>query len=303
MFLKRVESCLFAVAIAITAFGTSSFLFQSETSKKIEFINSLKQYAQDHLELDFKKSFYSEWTKDEGLNYYLYVSEPDAVDLPSGSSDFMFFGTEKELVLKKQKELIDQGFHTLIYTREGPHDYTLTNSLLSFSNESIAFIIFHDATHQHFNKHGKLSLKLEEATCEVMGSFGAKFYASKNNQLESKAVKKMNRLLEKTYEQINKSVELIGENESKNEIIYRRFENRMFNDYNKSDAFIKERFIHPVNNAYLLKNQYYSKYYELVKQVAIKDKYISTFLHTMEHLPRNEEKAVEALRKHLSKNE
>lgn len=272
------------------------FAEQSDTARKLELIKDLKLFAKEHLELDFKKDFYSDWSLDDKLHYYLYVSSADKVQSPPEIKDYLYFGANHDGALAKQKEYIEAGYHTLIYSREAAHDYTITNSLLSFSDECLALVIFHDATHQHLSKHGRLSVKLEEATCEVMGTFGAQFYAEKHDVLDLKKVKKLNKLLDKTYIQVNKLITMVSDDKTKNEQIYRRFENRMFGDFERGNAFLKERFIHPVNNAYLLKNQYYAEYFKLIKSVAEKDKFISTFLYTMEHLPKKEEKAVAELR-------
>ena len=268
---------------------------ESLTNQKISLIESLTTYAKEHMELSLKNNFFSEWAENEEFHYYLYVSEPNKVLCPKGVNEYIYFGTDEEAAEKEQKEFVDQGMHTLIYKREGAHDFTLTNSLLGYSNECIALLIFHEASHQHFAKKAKLSLGLEESACEVMGVFGATFFAERFDDVDLRKVKKVVKLLEKTYKTINEIILGISEDADGNEKLYRKLEAKLFSSFKKSDSFIQQRFIHPVNNAYLLKNQFFSKRYELLKSVAERDKYINTFLSTLENLPKKEERAVEEL--------
>ncbi len=282
--------------IGLSVLPSISFGKESLTNKKTELINSLISYAKDHMELILKKDFFTEWSDNEDYHYYLYVSEPNKVECPKEVKDYLYFGTDKDLAVAKQKEFVEAGKHTLIYKREGAHDFTITNALLNYSNESLAFLIFHEASHQHFDKKTKLSIDLEEAACEVMGGFGAKFYAERFDEVDSKKVKRLVKLIEKTYELINNTAGKITDDLNSNDKLYRKLESKLFPEFYKSDAFIQQRFIHPVNNAYLLKNQFFAKRYELVKSVAEKDKFINTFLYTLENLPKKEEKAIEELK-------
>ena len=203
------------------------------------------------------------------------------------------------MAIKNQKYYLGKGYHTLLYTRDGAHDFTVTNSLLAYDNESVALLIFHEAAHQHFKK-SKMNLFLEEGACEVFGTFGAQFFAEINDTVDLKKVKKLNNILEKSYEVINKTIVRIGADEDLNEKLYRILENNLFNDFKDSGSFIQQRFIYPVNNAYLLKNQYFAEHFDLLKKVAKKDKFINTFLYTLESLPKKEEKAIEVLKSKLS---
>lgn len=273
-----------------------SFGKESLTNQKINLINALVAYAKEHMELIVKKDFFADWSSNEDPHYFLYVSEPDRVEAPKGVNEYLDFGTDKNAARAKQKEFIEAGKHTLLYSREGAHDFTITNALLGYSNESIALLIFHEASHQHFGKKAKLSLSLEEAACEVMGTFGAKFYAERNDTVDIKKVKKLVKLIEKAYQVFNETATKVTSDQAANDRLYARLESKLFNDFHKSDAFIQQRFIHPVNNAYLLKNLFFSRDFQLLKLVAEKDKFINTFLYTLESLPKKEDKAIEALK-------
>lgn len=287
-------------AVGLTLLPDLIWAKDSETNKRILFINSLIDYGREHLEMDLKESFYQGWSEDEDLNYYLYLSHTDRIESPKGVKNYLVFGTDKEAALKQQKEYINQGYHTLLYTRNGKHDHKLTNVLLSYSKEATAFDIYHEATHVHLHKHGKLSPNIEEAACDVMGAFGAKFYAERNEDVSLKKVAKQNSVLEKANKEILKYAALISDDQTENNKVHLKLENKIFKLFSKSDQFFKNRFIHPVNNAYLLMALKYAKHYSLLKDVAIQDKYISTFLYTLESLPKKEEKALEKLKAKLA---
>lgn len=285
--------------VGLSLFPSLVVAAQSDTDLKLELLNALKLYAKEHLELDFKKSFFSKWSEDESMHYYLYVSSADKVSAPEGMKDFEYFGSNKEAATAQQKKHVEKGLHTLLYKRSGADDFTITNSLLSFSPESMALLVFHAATHQHFGKHAKLSLPVEEALCEVMGVFGAQFFAQRNESVDENGVKRLTKTIERSYKLINETIPNISSDVAQNDKLYRKIEHKLFSDFYNADAFIQQRFIHPVNNAYLLKNQYFAKYYELIKSLAEKDKFIGTFLYNTERLPKAELEAIEKVKELL----
>jgi len=289
-------------AIGFILFPYLSWAKESETNKKIGFIKNLVNYGVDKLGLDLKKEFFTKWGEDEDTNYFLYLSSTIKIEAPKGMGNYLYFGNDKDLAQKTQREYIDNGFHSLLYTRIGKHQPELTNNLLTYSNTAIAFNIYHEAAHMHIKNHVKISSKLEEAACDIIGTMGAQFYAEKNENLDLDLVKKQNVTLEKANKEINKFAALITDNTEANDKVHRKLERILFKLFKKSDNFFKNRFIHPVNNAYLLMMLNYCSYYELMKKVAINDVHINTFLQTLEQLPKNEEKAIIKLKEKIRTN-
>lgn len=294
----------FLIKGSLGAFGLAMFPYftwgkESFTEKKIQFINRLVLYGREHLELDIPSDFYTQWSEDEELHYYIYVSEIHSITPPKGIKSHLYFGNDKELALEKQKEYIQAGFHTLLFARQGKHEPKISNTLLSYSEPAIAFNIYHEAAHMHLKKNAKIAYQIEEAACDVMGNFGGKFYAERNKDLKLKEVEKQIDLIEKTNQLINGAAQKIGDNTEENNQIYLALELKIFKLFENKDRFLQDRFRHPINNAYLLMALNYCKYYDLLKQVAIKDKYINTFLFTLENLSKNEEKAIEQLQNKL----
>ena len=289
-------------AIGFSLFPYLSWAKESETNKKIGFIKNLVHYGIDKLGLDLKKEFFTIWGEDEDINYFLYLSSTIKIEAPKGLKNYLYFGNDKELAQKTQREYIDKGFHSLLYTRIGKHQPELTNNLLSYSNTAIAFNIFHEATHMHIKNHVKISSKLEEAACDIIGTMGSKSYAEKNETLELKLVEKQNATLEKANKEVIKFAALITDDPEANDEVHRKLEHILFKLFKNSDNLFKNRFIHPVNNAYLLMILNYCSYYELMKKVAIKDVHINTFLQTLKQLPKNEEKAIVKLKEKIRTN-
>jgi hypothetical protein len=265
---------------------------ESLTNQKINLINQLKDHASGEMEMKLRKDFFLKWSENEVSQHYLYVSEPNRVACPKDINQYIFFGANKKKAELKQKEYIDKGFHTLLYKRAGSHDFTITNSLLSNSNESLSLLIFHEAAHQHLSKKAQLSLSLEESSCEVIAFYGARSFSQSFKEVDQKKINKIIEILEKSYELINQVSSSISDDMSKNQKLYFELEKHLFSSQNSNDFFMQQRFIYPVNNAYLLKNQFFSKRYELVKAVAKKDKTLNHFVSTLEKLPKNESKAL-----------
>lgn len=273
---------------------------ESLTSQKINLINQLTTYASGEMELKLRKDFFSKWSKNEDYHYYLYVSESNKVACPKEINQYLFFGADKENAESKQIEFIDNGFHTLLYKREGAHDFTITNSLLENSNESLALLIFHEAAHQHLSRKAQLGLSIEEASCEVIAFYGARSFSQVFNEVDQKKLNNIIKRLEKAYELINKVSSSISDDIVKNQKLYFELEKNLFSSLKSNDFFMQQRFIYPVNNAYLLKNQFFSKRYKLIKAVAKKDKTLISFVSTLEKLPKNGLKALDQLIQKIS---
>jgi|TARA_B100000795_G_scaffold269365_1_gene258532 flagellar biosynthesis chaperone FliJ len=286
-------------AIGLSLLPNITWAKESETNKKINFIHNLVEYGREYLKLDLKNNFFIEWAEDEDINYFLYVSSTTKIEAPKNVKNYLYLGNNKELAQKTQHDYIQKGYHTLLYMRSGKHEPKLTNTLLSYSNEAIAFNTYHEAAHAHLKKHAKIPIKLEEAACDVMGTFGSKAYADKNTDLDKKNIEKQNSVFEKSNAEINKYALLISDNVENNKKIHEKLEKKLFKLFKDSDTFFKNRFIHPVNNAYLLMMLNYCSHYDLMKKVAIKDVYISNFIHTLENISRNEKNAIKQLKDKL----
>ena len=270
------------------------------TSQKISLINKLTAHARGEMELELSKRFFSEWSRNEDYHYYLYVSESNQVVCPKEVNQYVFFGTDKINAELKQKEFVNKGYHTLLYKKEGAHDFKITTSLLGNSNESLALLILHEAAHQHLSKKAQLSIGLEEASCEVIGFYGARSFSKHFKEVDQKKINRLVECLENAYELINKVSSFISDDIDQNEKKYLELEHHLFSRLKSEDTFIQQRFIHPVNNAYLLKNQFFSKRYELIKLVAKKDKTLDGLISTLGKLPKNESKALDRLIKKIS---
>ena len=96
---------------------------------------------------------------------------------------------------------------------------------------------------------------------------------------------------------MNSFISKINNNILQADALRARCEKKIKRILKKCDTFQNDRFNYTVNNAYLLKNQYYSKYYFLLKKVFLKQKTIKAFLNIMKSLPNNTEDIVKYLLK------
>ena len=77
----------FLASVGLSLIPKITFGKDSLTNQKLNLIGSLKVYAQEHMELNFKNDFFSKWSTDESPHYYLYVSEAHQVKSPNGTKD------------------------------------------------------------------------------------------------------------------------------------------------------------------------------------------------------------------------
>ena len=102
---------------------------------------------------------------------------------------------------------------------------------------------------------------------------------------------------ERLYKRINSTIEKINGHPSETIKINAKCSRKINAILKSSDAFQKDRFNYEVNNAYLLKNSFYSVHYFLLKKVLHTQKSIRKLLEVIKHLPENPDDCIKYLEK------
>ena len=278
----KILSTIFLQFICIPAF--------SANNDSLLFIDELKKFAFKEIGVELTGDLYTQWVKEEKPYIYLYVSLSEKVQQPIElTSPFIFYRTDEIAANEKALELKEMGYHTFCYKTYANSAARLSNRLLSYPKEAICFIIFHEFIHNYLEQQFiKIPYEFNEALCDVIGNYGALKYAQSTQNVDLAATENQIRTNEKIYTCLNATISKIN----KNPQIVKNIQQVMtLNDkcskiirdiLKKCNIFQKDRFDYTVNNAYLLKNEYYCKNYFLLKQKSIKD-----FLELMKTLPEN----------------
>jgi ribonuclease HI len=297
-----------ALASAAFLFCDSSTLFSKSAndekwSHQLKLIDDIRKYISDNTGININDSFYTNWQKENKWYYYLYVSKRDKIQAISESNSFYYFGNDYDAALKKKKKFDRKKHHTFIYQTAGTSGTQITERLLSYPDEAIAFILFHESFHHHtgINKCTE-PYSFNEATGDVLGNYLTLQYFKGDVELEEKAKQQIanNELI---YTAINDAAEKINNGSlPKNASVYSDSKEIVSKALLTCNAFQKDRFNYEINNAYFLKNRYYSENYFLLKDLYLKLSDSKEFLEVICSLPKNESEAIKVINSILEKN-
>lgn len=239
----------------IVAAQTTSHTQDSLTFRhQLELIGKLRDFARDSMKLHIRDDFYRNWQEPDTMIAYVYVSRRDSVKSPTGQA-FVYCGTNYDCASTTIRQYESQGYATMLYRAAGTSGAMLNKRLLQYTDESIAFIVFHEAMHQHIRESRIQAIyPYEEALCDVVGNLSAvRFFTGVQ---KAKAVAHM-RLQEQLFATINECTQKIDTVKCA----------RRIKQYLKhATLFHRDRFDYPVNNAYLLRYTYYAKMYADAKK-------------------------------------
>lgn len=272
-----------------------------EQSSQLELIDCVKRYCLNELNMEISKSFYSNWAKSEEPNYYLYVSKKDSlISAFKEKLTVKSFGHNIKDAKIEKDEYDQLGFSTHLYQTYGTSATQLSSHLLSYSEESIAFIAFHEATHQHIEKNGKIPYSIVEAVCDIVGNYGTLNLFSKNKKLSERKAKNQIKQIENVSREINRLINILEfqkTNDLKLDTSTLTEKVRKFSK--KKNKFKIERYDYEINCAYLLRNRSYTKYYFKLKNLLILTIDLREFIDFITDLPSDEQECIKEIDKKI----
>lgn len=247
------------------------------------FIDSTKKFANKEFGVVLSSDLYTKWAETNDAEFLLFVSLPNRVQ------------DAKSICIldesKSKKEQYDKlGFVTFEYEYYCDASTLLKERFLSFTFESISFIMFHELLHNYFIQEKiHIPYELNEAACDVIGNYCTLKYVKYNKRLQKKKVKKMIEVNEASYEIMNKYILRINQETEDVGELCDQCNTELYPLLKTYDDFQKIRFYRAVNTAYLLKNSYYCINYFLLKKVLLKVKNIKEFLIILRNCPENKQ--------------
>jgi len=283
-------------------FPSLGLSFPSPSQKKefdmqYQLIAKLKSFAQEELGLSLKEKFYTDWEEKESLNQYLYVSLAEKILTPEGLPPYIHFGTDAEKAQKRKMELDSKGYHTLLYQTAGTSAAHLTRILLSYPLESLAFVVLHEAFHVHLDKLKKnIPYEMEEAFCDVVGNWGAVLFAQNVGIIDTPKAEQHKNLNEQIFKSILQHKQNIMTSEtSKFPEIYKSCEESMKKLVPSNNDFYKNRYLYAVNNAFFIRNYYYTECYFSLSRLVTKKRNLKDAIQFVCDLPSDVEEAKKIL--------
>lgn len=251
------------------------------------FLKELKDFVFKEIGTELKGDFYTKWDTARKPYLYVYVSLPGKVECPSDlTAPFIYCGADENRAQKTESHFKEEGYHVFCYKTYANSAALLNERFMSYREETKCFIVFHELMHNYINQQ-KLIIpyELNEALSDVIGNYGALKYSEDSGETNLRIAKAQIKLNEKIYALLNSTISKINTHPRKISVLNARCQKKIHAFLKDADTFQRDRFDYEVNNAYLLKNQYYSRYYFLLKKVFLNSGTINEFLEIIKHLP------------------
>jgi hypothetical protein len=250
-------------------------------------VQNVKNFVGREAGFTLAKTFYTAWSKSEKPTVVVYVSLCDKVRSIDDKVS-RYFGVDEDVAKTTAGLHESAGHHVFIYKTYATSVAELNNQFISYSNEAKCFILFHEFIH-HFRRDLRLAVpyEYEEALGDVVGNYGAMEFHKEFGSLDSKRLRSQRLLNEKIYKIINKTSVTIDRKPEEADVLNSKCQKRIEKLLMDGNSFQKDRFAYHVNNAYLLKNRYYSEKYFLLQRLFQKSGTLSNFLNIFKNCPQD----------------
>ncbi len=277
------------VFLLLILLSTSPKIFSIKKDSLL-FIQEVKNFSFKEIGVELKGDFFTKIKETEKPYIYVYTSLPYAIENPIGYESFFFCDTNTALANKKIAEYKAQGYHTFLYKTFANSEAMLNKRFFMYPKEAEVFIIFHELTHNYIAQQNlKVPYDYNEALSDLIGNYGTLNFYKANNSKEFNIAQTQMYNNERIYFCMNSYIAGINRKPRKADLLDTKCDNEIKIILKECNLFQNDRFNFTVNNAYLLKNQFYSKNYFLLKKVLQKQKTIKALLDVMKSLPENSE--------------
>ncbi len=210
----------------------------------------------------------------DSMYSYLYISATDRIHEPGSviSISGRSYSADSARVLSALFKAA--GYETLIYKTAGNSNARLSDKLLSYPDEAIAFIVFHEATHRHLHS-GTVHLipyEYEEAFCDAVANRACNLFAGKIGLLSAHKVQAQASCFESIYKLLNKTETKVDSLPMvKRKAILNDCTNLVWHKAADGNQFVKDRMQYPVNYAYFIRTVPYTRHYFEIKNWLVTD--------------------------------
>jgi predicted aminopeptidase len=247
------------------------------------FFYNLKSFYSQKSGHSISPALFTKWAeKASSPNHYVYISSSTKVSNALAEDEFIYCGQDSAKAAEYCLKFSKRGYSVFDYMTLGTSDALITSSLLSYKEESRAFVVFHELTHNYIKeKKIVINYMLNEAACDVTGVQFCRLFCSEKKLLDHEKLNEQVKRLENIYITINQTVEKISADSSSCDKYCRQARKSIKKQLKNSDTFYRDRFNYPVNTAYLLKNQNYCKYYFAVSNIYKQSRDYNEFMESL----------------------
>lgn len=227
---------------------------------QLRLIDSLRQFCVDELKLNVGNSFYNTWISGgDSMFVYLYVSLPDTIALPDMVKSMVWSFEREDSAIATSNKLKSRGYHTLVYKTAGTSGAYLNHKLLSYPDEAIAFIVFHEAVHRHVGQ--MVDYNYVEALCDAVATRASVKFTEKTGRLNLAKVFQQKNVIEMAYAFLNANRAELDRIKTRRQKIFNTCSAKLKRLTKDANQFVKDRMTYPVNSAYFIRVQSYAIHY------------------------------------------
>lgn len=205
--MKFIWLILFVVALRLPV-PAQAVPVENRYAHQLQLIDSLRDFIKNDLKINIPEHFYTDWNKSRDSMYtFLIVSKNDKIEGPIGMQHYWSFFKSEDSAIEMSKEMKQKGYQTMVYKTAGMANARLSPKLLSYPDEAIAFIVLHEATHDHVRSgSGDLHYpyEYEECLCDAVANKACLIFARKTKMLNEPAVLKQQHIFESLFRYLNK---------------------------------------------------------------------------------------------------
>jgi len=270
----------------VILFQSYCLLTHSTTNDSLKFVEQLKTFAYKEIGIELKGDLFTKNMEVDKPYLYVYVSKPNKIECPKECDNFISCNTDQVLADQKSQEFQSKGYQTFCYKTYANSSAMLNKRFFQYPKEAESFIVFHELIHNYISQLDiKIPYDFNEALCDVIGNYGTISFFKSDRMLDVTAAEVQLKHNENIYWCLNKYISKINAKPAKVISLDNSCNNMIKTILTECNLFQNDRFNFTVNNAYLLKNQYYSKNYFLLKKVLLKQKSIKDFLEIIKSVP------------------
>jgi hypothetical protein len=197
---------------------------------------------------------------------YVYVSHREKVENALKNAGYFLACQHSMKKAMHYDSLYSNINDCFIYKTAANASTQISNELLSYRKETQAFIVFHELTHVLLSTlKSKITYTVSESVCDMVGNYLTREYAVAKKTLNLKIVDAQIMSNEHIYNLINSTIMRVEADPKKRDQAYIFMSRELTKILGKGDAYQKARYDHEINNAYLLKNSFYSDSYYFYK--------------------------------------
>lgn len=261
IFICTLSCALLLGVIQVSAAGETD----SVKSARLEV---LRHFIANEIGLNTGDEFYTRWSENPVSLSYVYISRNDTLAPPATVDRFIYAGEDSLKADSICRHYASAGYSVMHYRTAGTSAAKMNEVLWNYPAEAFVFIVIHEAVHVHLRiAEIKLRYEYEEALGDAVANFYTPVFLH-SDRSEHKAAVKQQHIIEKLYSDIAHLEQKFYHTHADHARLFSVAQHHIFQLAMRGNRFQHDRFLYPVNEAYLMRyHSYVYRYHFLADKL------------------------------------